>query len=164
MRWICILLLLVLARPCWSQEVTLKGHTGRITSLSFSADCTKLTTTSHDGTGRIWSTTTGIQLAICKGHQGPVRCGVLRVDGQRFVTADDETVRFWDSQTGKEAQPAWETRGIYSLALTDNGRIVAVDGVIGDGRPYCKSYVQLLSVATAKERLRSCSKSPTQPP
>jgi eukaryotic-like serine/threonine-protein kinase len=56
-----------------------------------------------DCTAGIWETDTGKEVALLKGHQGPVCSAVFSADGKRVVTASlDRTARIWDAQSGKE--------------------------------------------------------------
>ena len=50
----------------------LKGHTGEVTSVSFSPDGSRIVTGSDDRTAKVWDARTGTALLELKGHTG--RC------------------------------------------------------------------------------------------
>jgi len=90
-------------RLCHSEVLTLKGHTDRITSASYSADGSRLVTGSWDGTAKVWDTNKGAEVLTLKGHKGRVSSVSFSPDGGRVVTgSDDKTAKVWDAKTGIE--------------------------------------------------------------
>ena len=80
---------------------TLYGHTGPVTSVSFSPDGTRIVTGSRDRTAKVWDARTGTALLELKGHMGRVIGAAFSPDGTRIVTgSDDETAKVWDARTG----------------------------------------------------------------
>ncbi len=63
-----------------SAELKLEGHTERVPGASFSADGTRIITTSDDKTARIWDATTGRQLHVLRGHTAAVNDGAFSPD------------------------------------------------------------------------------------
>ena len=60
-------------------------------------------TASGDNTARIWDAASGKQIAVLKGHAGPVNSAAFSADGMRVVTASgDNTARIWDAASGKQ--------------------------------------------------------------
>ena len=51
----------------------LKGHTGWVSSVSFSPDGTRIVTGSEDQTAKVWDARTGTALLELKGHTGEVK-------------------------------------------------------------------------------------------
>jgi len=51
-------------------EAELKGHTGRVRSVTFSQDGSQVVSGSDDKTVRIWNVTMGEMEAELKGHRG----------------------------------------------------------------------------------------------
>jgi len=84
-------------------QVTLSGHRGTITTVSFSADSKMLLTGSRDHTARVWfvGDTSGSDVAIAKsielkGHIDDVSDACFTSDGAQAVTSSrDGTVKFW---------------------------------------------------------------------
>ena len=109
------------------QEIRIfEGHTGWITSASFSPDSTTLASGSADGTIHLWDIETGKQLQILEGHTGEVysvafspdgstlasggndaeyvNLGQLLHEGSALASGGEDTVRLWDVATGKQFQ------------------------------------------------------------
>ena len=95
------------------QLAVLQGHEGSIISAAFSRDGAKLVTASGDNAARLWALASGTasrgdmawpwdlargeQLAVLRGHEGPVVSAVFSPDGRKLVTTSwDNTARFWD--------------------------------------------------------------------
>src|SRR5262249_39370461 len=55
-----------------TELLTLKGHTGFVTSASFSPDGSRVVT-GGDSTAKVWDAKTGAELLTLKGHTGGVR-------------------------------------------------------------------------------------------
>ncbi|XRB25343.1 EF-hand domain-containing protein [Pseudoscourfieldia marina] len=77
------------------------GHSGGVTSASYSADGTRIVSASQDKTVRVWDATTGACISVLEGHSGAVTSASYSADGTRIVSASyDKTVRVWDATTG----------------------------------------------------------------
>ncbi|KAE9389855.1 WD40 repeat-like protein [Gymnopus androsaceus JB14] len=76
----------------------LQGHDGRVYSVAFSHDGTRIVSGSSDKTVRIWDATTGAQMGDpLQGHDGWVNSVAFSHDGTRIVSgSDDKTLRIWD--------------------------------------------------------------------
>ena len=64
-------------------------------SLQFSKDGTRVVSAAADQTARVWEVATGLQLAVFRGHVGPVNAALFLGDSDTVVTAGDGTVRVW---------------------------------------------------------------------
>jgi WD40 repeat protein/tRNA A-37 threonylcarbamoyl transferase component Bud32 len=82
---------------------TMKGHESPPVMLCYSADGTRLISGSHDGTVRVWNTSTGEQVYKVTGHRQPVGKAELSRDHRRLVTFgwQTKTAILWDGKTGK---------------------------------------------------------------
>jgi WD40 repeat protein/tRNA A-37 threonylcarbamoyl transferase component Bud32 len=90
-------------RLCHSDLLTFKGHTGFVTSASFSPDGSRVVTASFDKTAKVWDFRTGAEVLTLKGHTDEVYSASFSPDGSRVVTASaDKTAKVWDAQTGAD--------------------------------------------------------------
>jgi WD40 repeat protein len=79
----------------------LAGHTGDIIQINFSADSSRVVTTSADNTSRVWDAVTGRELKVLRGHLRVVNVGQFTPDGKAVMTAsNDGTARVWDVASG----------------------------------------------------------------
>jgi WD40 repeat protein len=85
-----------------------------------------------DGKLFCWDLNTARIAREFKGHTQNVRAVAFSPDGTRILSgSQDETVRFWDWETGKELRryPAPTLAGVRTLAFApDGGRFLADDG------------------------------------
>ncbi len=80
---------------------TLYGHTGPVSSVSFSPDGTRIVTGSRDNTAKVWDARTGMSLLDLKGHTSWLSSVTFSPDGTRIVTGSlDGTAKVWDARTG----------------------------------------------------------------
>lgn len=79
------------------EPVRLIGHTAPLRWAAFS-NCEKyIVTASEDKTARIWDRSSGIELAVLRGHEEWVLFGSFDPKSERVITAsDDHTARVWD--------------------------------------------------------------------
>lgn len=86
-----------------SMQFNLTGHASTVTHVQWSADGTKVVTTSSDHTARIWSATTGEVLHTLTGHSAKIVDAVWSPDGSHIATASmDHTVRIWSADNGTQ--------------------------------------------------------------
>ena len=80
---------------------TLYGHTGHVSSVSFSPDGTRIVTGSGDNTAKVWDAHTGTTLQDLKGHMSSVTSVSFSPDSTRIVTGSgDRTAKVWDARSG----------------------------------------------------------------
>ncbi len=110
-------------RKISSGHITLKGHTGPVTSVAFSPNGLRLASASWDGTVKVWSVATGLEVRTFKGHTGLVISVAFSPDGTRLASASgDGTVKVWDAATGQEPITLkGHTSVVASVAFSPDG-------------------------------------------
>ena len=74
---------------------------GRVWSVAFSPDGTRIVTGSDDRTAKLWDARTGTSLLELNGHTGMLWGVSFSPDGTRIVTgSSDRTARVWDARSG----------------------------------------------------------------
>ncbi len=127
----------------------LPGHREPVVRLDFSLDGRLLASASWDHTGRIWDVGKHSQVSVLTGHSDGVRWIAFSPDGSRVATAaghkeynresDDNTVRVWDSRTGREILTLSDHQEqVNHVVFSPDGRLIATssgydagDGVTG---------------------------------
>jgi WD40 repeat protein len=83
--------------------LSLTGHTGTASSVSFSPDGRRLASGSWDQSVRIWDALNGQEALVLKGHTADVESVSFSPDGRHLASGSlDSTVRVWDALTGRE--------------------------------------------------------------
>jgi WD40 repeat protein len=121
-----------LHRLCHPYLLALTGHTGSVSSASFSTDGARIVTAGgEDMTAKIWDANTGKPLLTLKGHTNSVAFASFSTDGVRVVTASlDKTAKIWDAKTGEplltiKGDPGYVTTAAFS---PDGARVVTAGG------------------------------------
>ena len=93
----------------------------------------------------LWDATTGTHLRVLKGHHTRVLCAAFSPDGSILASGgQDDTLRFWDTATGKQRCPARELflgHSAYTVFFTPDGKRVISNS----------SVVQLWDADTGRE-------------
>ncbi|MBU6335628.1 MAG: hypothetical protein KGS47_14675 [Chloroflexi bacterium] len=114
-----------------SETVRLSGHRGRVTSLAWSRDGTRLVTgASDDGRILVWRTADRTVEQTLVGHEGWIRSLDIAPDGSFIVSGStDGTVRVWNTSD-------WSVRHVLTghtgyiggVAVSPDSRLIASGG------------------------------------
>jgi eukaryotic-like serine/threonine-protein kinase len=111
---------------------TLKGHTGRVTSVIFSPDGRLLATAGANGTVCLWITETGRRRATLNGPKGALAGLAFFSDGKTLLTVgEDGTLQLWDIAIERPIKPAATLKLSASFkvsALRPGSKVLATGG------------------------------------
>jgi WD40 repeat protein/serine/threonine protein kinase len=108
--------------------LTLRDHPGGVKDVVFNDKGNLLATVGTDKTVKLWKPGQGYSSAkptllfTLEGHTGPVDAAAFGDGGQRLVTSA-ESLRVWDTHTGKELLQIAGGRG--AVAFSPDGRLLA---------------------------------------
>ncbi|OQE26467.1 hypothetical protein PENSTE_c005G00738 [Penicillium steckii] len=92
-------------KETWNSEIQiLEGHKDKVNSVVFSPNGVLLAFGSHDGTIRMWDTTTGVLQQTIEAHFDLVYSVAFSPDGTLLASSSNETVRLWEIVTGAQIQ------------------------------------------------------------
>ncbi len=120
--------------PDFALRSTLKGHSGWVTSVAFSADGQRLASGSWDQTVKFWDVSTGQELVTVASKMKEVQALAFSRDGHWLAAENSsDTVTIWDATTGREIRtlPSNKPLGVlgdswvYSIAFSPDCRLLA---------------------------------------
>jgi len=120
----------------WSSlEQTLEGHSGRVNSVAFSADGSRLASGSLDSTVRVWNVATGQVEQTLEGHSGSVNSVAFSPGGNKAYSLYSVNGRWdWIIRNGSRVlylpldyRPGTvATEGATVAIGADNGRVTII--------------------------------------
>ncbi|MCX7420398.1 MAG: hypothetical protein NT013_12805 [Planctomycetia bacterium] len=117
-----------IAVPQGTDELRFADHRTPIVDFALSADGQLLATAGPGGDCRIWSIATGETVAHFSGHDGQVHAVAFAAKGNQ-VLSSGETLKLWNSTTGKEtAELKTNRRPVRAMLFWPNNRQVATVG------------------------------------
>jgi WD40 repeat protein/serine/threonine protein kinase len=110
-----------------SGHITLRGHTGPVLKVAFSADGTRILSAGQDGSVRVWDAADGQSLLTLSGLAAFATSVAFSSDGKRIAFAsDDRTIRVCDVRTEKVLSTlTGHTRPITDMAFNHEGTRIA---------------------------------------
>jgi WD40 repeat protein len=129
--------------------LSLKGHTGPVNGVAFSADGKRLATASGSinyGEVKVWDAATGQEVLDLKGHTSFVVGVAFSPDGKRLASGSyDKTVKVWDAATGQEVLTLkGHTGQVTSVAFSADSTRIASAGAAGTVKVWDTATGQLL--------------------
>lgn len=116
------------------ETLCLRGHEGRVFSITVADDSRTLVSGGEDRKIRIWDLRTGEQTAQWDAHSGWVRCVLLSPRGGIISAGEDRVIRFWDV-SGTEQRSYEGHRGtVTSLSIASDGALLASGSEDGTAR------------------------------
>jgi WD40 repeat protein len=116
-----------------SQVAVLSGHTGSVSSVTFSSDGTSLVSGSYDNTVKLWDVQTGGVIKTFHGHTRYVYSVSISFNYTTIASgSEDRTVRLWDILTGEchhiISQPSWVN--YVSFSPTNSQHLISISNDI----------------------------------
>jgi WD40 repeat protein len=120
--------------PDFVLDHTLKGHSGWVTGVAFSADGERLASGSWDQTVKFWDVPTGHEVSTVASKMKEVQALAFSHDGHWLAAENSsDTVTLWDAKTGREIRTLLSNKPlgvlgsnwVYSIAFSPDGRWLA---------------------------------------
>lgn len=133
--------------PTLSEKLTYRGHTNKISGLSWypqatlpeagvSPDAVNLASGGAEGSVHLWSLNQENPLSTLQGHSQRVCRVEFHPSGRYLASASEDTSwRLWDVEHAKELLlQEGHSRGVYSISFNTDGSLLASAGLDSIGR------------------------------
>ena len=111
----------------------LDAHRDGVAGVTFSPDTKLMASVSVDNTAKLWRVADWTEVATLSGHREGVKSGSFSPDGRTFATGcADGTIKFWHVGTCRELASIKHELGVWSLAFSPSGNVLAVAPGSGD--------------------------------
>jgi WD40 repeat protein len=121
-----------------------------LTHAAFNRTGDRIVTSSYDDTARIWDVSGGTEIAVLKGHQGPVERAEFSPDGSRVITAArDGTARVWNATSGERLFVLQPVGDFPTAIFSPNGNRVLTAGANSNATLWdAQTGMKVLSVSS----------------
>ncbi|KAF3360334.1 hypothetical protein VdG1_01294 [Verticillium dahliae VDG1] len=133
--------------PSLTEKMNLRGHTNKISGLSWypgstlpecnvSPDSVNLASGGAEGTVNLWSLNQDTPLSTLQGHSARVCRVEFHPSGKYLASASEDTTwRLWDMETTAEVLlQEGHSRGVYAVSFNSDGSLLASAGLDSIGR------------------------------
>lgn len=136
----------------YQERVTLKGNSDDVTGAIFSADGSKIVTTSRDAVARVWDANTGKELVVLHEPHTVVYRAMFSPDGSKIVTTSDTAMaKVWDAKTGVVfATLEGHSDLVNSAVFSQDGSKIVTASNDRTARVYLVNIQDLITLAKAR--------------
>ena len=116
--------------------LVLSGHLGRVTSVAYSPDGTKVLTGGQDDKAILWDAVTGASILSFTGHTADVMSVAFSPDGSKVLTGSgDHTAKLWSTSSGELLQTlTGHASWVSGVAFSPDGTVVLTGGWDGTAK------------------------------